>query len=120
MQLFLQQQRIGAEVNIFFAGHQAVDDLVNLRMHEGFAARNRNHRGSALIDCFEAVFHGEIFFQDVGRVLNFAASGAGQIATEERLQHEHERVALASGELLAQDVGGHGPHLGYGNCHCIS
>src|ERR1035438_4629422 len=66
------------------------------------------------------IFWGEVFFQDVGGVLDLAASGAGQIAAEQRLEHEHERIALASGQLLAQNVGGHCPHLGYGNCHCLS
>src|ERR1019366_9178902 len=50
-------------------------------------------------------------------VLDLAASGAGQVAAEQRLKHEHERISLTSGQLLAQNVGGHCPHLGYGNCH---
>ena len=62
VQLFFQQQRVGAEVNIFLARDQAFDNLVDLRMHEWLAARYRNHRRSALIDSFEAVFGREIFF----------------------------------------------------------
>ena len=53
----------------------------------------------------------EILLQDVGRVLDFAASRAGQVAAEQRLEHEHERVLLAAGDLLAQHIAGHGPHL---------
>src|ERR1700691_5623159 len=89
-------------------------------MHHRFAAGDRDHGRSALIDRFEAGFGREICLQDVGRVLNLAASGASQIAAEQRLEHEHERIALASGEFLAQNVRSHGPHLGYGNCHCPS
>jgi len=43
-------------------------------------------------------------FQDMSRILDFAASRAGQIAAEERLQHQHERIAFAPRELLLQDV----------------
>jgi hypothetical protein len=40
----------------------------------------------------------------VGWVLNFAAAGAGQVAAEQRLEHEHERVALATPQALLEDV----------------
>ena len=48
----------------------------------------------------------------MGGVLDLAASGAGQVAAEQRFEHEHERIAIASGQLLAQDVGGHGSTSG--------
>src|ERR1017187_7000587 len=51
------------------------------------------------------------------RILNLSAAGAGQIAAIERLQHEHQGVALAALQLLLQDVAGDGPHLRRGNGH---
>ena len=111
VQLFLEQQRVGAEVNVFLAGDQAFNNLVNLGMHERFAAGDRDHRGAAFVHRLETFFRSEVFFQDVGGVLDLSASGARQIAAEQRLEHEHERVALASGQLLPQDVGCHRPHL---------
>ena len=119
VQLFFQQQRIGAEIDIFLARHKAFDNFVDLGMHQRFAAGDGDHGRSAFVDGFEAGFRREIGFQDVGWVLDLAASGAGQVAAEQRLEHEHERIALASGQFLAQNVGGHCPHLGYGNCHCF-
>jgi hypothetical protein len=50
-------------------------------------------------------------------ILDFAAAGAGQIAAEERLEHEDERVTFAAAEALLEDVGGDCPYLGNGNCH---
>src|SRR5215469_1849569 len=47
----------------------------------------------------------------MGRVLDLAASGAGQVAAEKRLKHENKRVLLASSELLAYDIARRGPHL---------
>ena len=109
--LFFQQQRVGAEINVFLAGDQAFDDLVDLRMHERFAAGDGDHGGAAFVDGAETLFRAQILLQDVGGVLDLAASGAGQVAAEQRLEHEHERVLLASGELLAEDVAGDRPHL---------
>ena len=43
-------------------------------------------------------------FEDVGRVLDLAAAGARQVAAEERLEHQHERVALAAREPLARST----------------
>ena len=117
MNLFFEQQRVGAQINIFFARDQAFHDLADLRMHERLAAGNRDHGRAAFVDCAETFFRGEIFFQDVGRVLNLAASGARQVAAEQRLQHEHQRILFASGELLLKNIARHGPHLRYGNGH---
>ena len=111
MNFFFQQQGVGAEVNIFLAGDQAFDDLVDLRVHERFAAGDGDHGGAAFVHGAEAFFGRKIFLKNVGGVLDFAASGAGEVTAEERLEHEHERVLLASGELLAEDVGGNRPHL---------
>src|SRR3954465_2329513 len=43
--------------------------------------------------------------------------GARQIAAEQRFQNEDERVALASGDLLLQDVRCPRPHLRDWSCH---
>ena len=57
------------------------------------------------------------FFKMCGRVLDFSAARARQIAAEQRLQHQHEGIALASLNLLLQDVSGYRPHLGYRYWH---
>ena len=82
MQLFLQQERIGAEIDVFLARDQALDDLVNLRVHQGLAAGDRNHRCAALVHRFEAIFGTQIRFQNVRRILDFTAPRASQVATE--------------------------------------
>jgi len=45
-----------------------------------------------------------VLSQDLRRVLDLAAAGARQIATEQRLEHQDERVALAAGDLLPNDI----------------
>ena len=97
--------------------YEAFDDFVDLGVHERLAAGDGDDRSGALVDGIEALFGREIFFEDVGGILDFAASGAGEVAAEERLEHEDERIALAAGNFLAQDVSRDRPHLRYGNRH---
>ncbi len=111
MQLFFQEQRVGAEINVLFPRNQPLDDFVDLRVHQRFAAGDRNHRRSAFIHGFEAFFRRQFRFQNVRRILDLAATGAGQVAAKERLQHQHERIALAPRELLFQDVRCNRPRL---------
>ena len=44
VKLFLQQQRVGAEVDVFLARDQAFHDLGDLRMHQRLAAGDGDHR----------------------------------------------------------------------------
>jgi hypothetical protein len=42
--------------------------------------------------------------QDGIRVIDLSAAGASQIAPKQWLQHEHQRVALSTGQTLTYDV----------------
>src|SRR5262249_56135826 len=59
--------------------------------------------------------------QDLGRVLDLPATGAGQVAAEQRLEHEDERIAPPAAQLLPDHVGADRPHLRQRNAHmrCI-
>ena len=83
VQLFFQQQRVGAEVDVLLARHQAFDDLVDLRVHQRLAAGDGDHGCAAFFDGVEALFGRQFILEDVGRVLDLAAAGAGQIAAEQ-------------------------------------
>jgi len=73
---FFQQQGVGAEIDVFFAGDEAIDDFVDLGMHERLAARNGHHWCTALVHGLEALFRAEFGLQDVRGILNLAAAGA--------------------------------------------
>src|SRR5262249_44454343 len=111
MQLLFKQKRIRAEIDVFLALDEPFDDLVDLRMHQRFAAGDGNHRRAALIHRLEAFFGRQFFFQNVRWVLNFAAAGARQVAAEKRLEHQHKRIALAACDLLFDQVSGYSPAL---------
>ena len=109
--LFFQKKSVGAKVDIFLSRDQPLDDLPNLRMHERFAARDRDHRRPTLINSPEAFLRREILFQNVSRILNLAASRAGEITAKKWLEHQHQRILLPSGKLLPEDIAAHSPHL---------
>src|SRR6266852_3344735 len=73
-------------------------------MHQWFAAGNRNHRRAAFIHRLKTLFRRQFFFQNMRWVLNLSAAGARQVAPEQRLQHQNERISLAALNLLPQDV----------------
>ena len=111
IELFLEQQRVGAEIDIFLARHQAFHDLADLRVHQRLAAGNAHHGCAALIHGSEALLRREFFLQDVRRILDLAAARARQVTAKQRLQHQHQRIALASGQLLFNNIARHCPHL---------
>src|SRR5581483_7030796 len=57
--------------------------------------------------------------QNMGRILHLAAAGAGQVAAEERLEHEHRWIALDALELLLPHIAGNRPHLGDRDGHKV-
>ena len=110
-QAALEFERVGAEVDVLFARDEAVDDLDDLRMQQRLAAGDGDHGRAAFFDGGEALLGRELLLEDVRRILHLAAAGAGQVAAEERLEHEHKRIALVAREPLLEDVGCNRPHL---------
>jgi hypothetical protein len=112
-----EEQGVRAEINILFAGDEAFHDFVDLRMDERFPAGDGDHGGAAFVRGRPALLGGEALIENVIGVLDFSATSAGQIATEEGLEHEHEGVPLVAAQFLSQNVGGDGPSLADGNWH---
>src|SRR5438552_18957845 len=86
-------------------------------MEQRLAARNRDHRRATLVDCLEAFLRRELPLQNVSWILDLAASGTGQVAAEQGLEHQDERVLFATGNLLPEHIRRHRPHLRNGNTH---
>ena len=111
VQLLLQQQRIGAQRDEFLARHDAFDDLADLLVDQRLAARNGDHRRAALVDRVEAFLHRQALVEDGVGIIDLAAADAGEVAAEQRLQHQHQRIAFAAFQALPHDVGTDGSHL---------
>lgn len=86
-------------------------------MDERFAARDRNHRGAALVGGVPALLGGEAFIENMIGVLNFATTRARKIAAEEGLEHKDERIPFDPAQFLPENIGGDGPSLANRNWH---
>ncbi len=120
VQLFLQQESIGAQRDELLARNDAFDDLADVAMDERLAARDRHHRRTALIDGVKAFLHRQAPVQDRIRVVNLAATETGEIATEQGLQHQHQRISLAPAELLLEQICADAHFLQKRNPHVIT
>ncbi len=99
-----QQDRVRAQVNELPARDDSGDDLRQLLMDQRFTARDRDHRCAALVHRAQRVLDAHSLPQDVLRMVDLAAAGTGQVALEERLQHQHERVVLVTPEFTVEQV----------------
>jgi hypothetical protein len=117
VQLLLEQERVRAEIDELLALHELLDDLADLLVEERLTAGDRDHGRAAFLGRLHAVRHREAAVQDMVRVIDLTAARAGQVAPEQRLEHEHERVALAAHEALLHNVGADLDLLSNGNTH---
>ena len=93
--LLLQQQRVGAEIDEFLARDDALRRSSAIsRVQQRLAAGDRDHRRAAFVDRLQALRDRQALVQDRIGIVDLAAAGAGEIAAEQRLQHQHQRVAL--------------------------
>ena len=115
-----QQQRVGAQDHELVARDEALDDLRHLAMEQRLAAGDRHGRRAAFVDRFHALVIDEALVQDLVGIIDLAAAGAGQIAAEQRLQHQHQRIALAPHQVLLDDIGADARRLLERNTHCYS
>ena len=99
-----QQERVRAQDHELAAAEIAFDDLRHLAMQQRLAAGDRDHRRAAFVDRRHALVVRQALVQDLVRIVDLAAPGAGQVAAEQRLQHQHERIALAPREMLTEHV----------------
>ena len=87
-QRFFQLDRIRAQVHVLLPRHEALYDLVDLRMQQRFATGDRNDRRPTFVGRAKALLGRQLPPQGFRWMLNLPATGAGQIAPHQRLQHE--------------------------------
>src|SRR6185437_15990844 len=80
-------------------------DFGDLLVQQRLAARNGDHRRAAFVDRRETLVDRQATIEDFPGVIDLAAARASEVAAEQRLEHQDERVAPAPGDLLAHDVG---------------
>src|SRR5271165_5610263 len=105
IELLLEQQRVGAQRHELLARDDAFDDLADIPVDQRLAAGDRHHRRSAFVDCLEAFFNRQPPIEDRLGIIDLAAPDAGEVAAEQRLQHQDQGIALTPEQLLLEDIG---------------
>src|SRR5262249_16160642 len=108
---------VRAEVDVLLPLHQFGDELCDVRIHERLAPRDGHDGSPALVDGLEALLDCELLPEDLAWVLDLAATRAGKVAAEQRLEHDEERILAPPTKALREHVAGDGPHLGQGYAH---
>ena len=105
MQLLFQKQRIGAQRHEFLARDDAATiSPISLWISgspPGMATIGAPHSSTASRHSCT----GQPLVEDRIGIIDLAAAGAGEIAAEQRFQHQHERIARAPSQTLAQHIG---------------
>jgi hypothetical protein len=52
----------------------------------------------------QTFFHTQAFIEDIVGIVDFAAAGAGQVATEKRLKHQHQWVFFIALQFLFEQI----------------
>src|ERR1700729_1688480 len=94
--LLFEQQRIGADDRKFFARNDALDDLRQVSVQQRLPPRHNDYGRATLIDRGQRILNGDPFVKNGVGIVDLAAAGASEVATEQRLEHQHERIALAT------------------------
>ena len=114
-----QQQRVGADGDEFLAVERAPDDPGQVLVQQRLAAGDHHHRRAAFVDRLHAFFIGKALVENLVGIIDLAATGALQIAAKQRLQHQHQRVALATHEMLLDDIGANARALEHRYTHTV-
>src|SRR6267378_5302832 len=102
--LFLEEQGVGAEVDKFLFGHDTGGDLINVAVQQRLATGKHHDRGAALLDSLEALIDAQALIEDRVRVVDLAAAGTGEVAAKQRLQHQNQRIPPHTPDVSSEDI----------------
>jgi hypothetical protein len=86
-------------------------------MQQRFAARDHDHWSTTFIDGREAFIDAQALIEDGVRVVDLSATGAGEVATEKRLEHQDERIPPDTPQMLPDNIGSYSDRLVQRNGH---
>ena len=102
--LFAHEHGIGADVNDPALVEQTVNQCFNVRINQGFAAANRDHRRITFLGRSDTILQRHHVFERGGIFADSTATGAGQVAGMQRLKLQHGSELLRATDLMADDV----------------
>src|SRR5262249_20752615 len=106
-ELLLDEHAVGAQVNVLASLQNAADQPADFRINHRLAAADTHDRRAALIHRGENFLDAQFLLNGFRVFANPPAASAGEIASVQRLQHEHEWETLFASDFLLGDVAGH-------------
>jgi hypothetical protein len=94
VETLLDEHAVGAKVDVLISLKDPGYQLADLRIHHRLAAADGNHGRATFIHRRQALFHRDALCDGRLVLANTPASGARQIASVQRLEHQHDREAL--------------------------
>src|SRR6266516_7002943 len=117
MEFLFQQQGVGADRHEFLACHQTTDDLANFLVDQRLAARNRHHRRATFVGGIPAFLRRHAAIEDRVGIVDLAAADACEVAAKQRLEHQHQRIALSAKQFLLDHIPADAQFLEERYCH---
>jgi len=115
-----QQDGVGAQIHDLLAGDDAGHDLRHFLVDQRLTAGDGHHRCAALIHRAQRLLDAQPPLQNLLRIIDFAAARASQVALEQRLQHQHQRIPLHTPQLTARNIPAHPVRLNQWNAQTIT
>src|SRR5580658_2954877 len=72
----------------------AAGDVADVAVQQRLAASENHDRGAAFVDRVKAFGDAEPLIEDRIGIVDLAAASAGEIAAEQRFEHQHQRIAF--------------------------
>ena len=95
------------------------DDVADVAVQQRLAASENHDRGAAFVDRVKAFGDAEPLIEDRIGIVDLAAAGAGEIAAEQRFEHQHQRIALDPAQMTPENIGPDMDGLAQWNGHAI-
>src|SRR5258708_1868824 len=86
------------------ARNEAAHDLADVLVDQRLAAGDRHHRRATFVGGIPAFLRRHAAIEDRVRIVDLAAADAGQVAAKQRLEHQHQRIALPAKQFLLDQI----------------
>ena len=103
---FPHEHAVRADVNDAALFEQAVDEFLDLRINQRFAAANGNHRRVAFHRGLQALLQRHHVLERRGIFADAPAAGAGEVAGVQRFELQDHRKLRRLAQLVLDDVAG--------------
>src|SRR5215470_3320956 len=86
-------------------------------MEQRLAASEHHDRGTAFVGGIKALVDAQALIEDGVRIIDLATAGAGEVTTEQGLQHQDQRIPSHTFQVATDNISAYADHLAQRNGH---